>query len=260
MSLDIVFISYYEPNAEKNWEELKARFPYALRVDKVNGIPEAFIEAARVSKTSHVWTVDADNSIHPDFDFSFKPEEGEDKYVHLWYAENPINGLQYGYGGIKLFPRKFLRDAEIDPFSVDFTVPFAKEEAGELKIHEEVASYTNFNTDPFSSYRAGFREGAKLQDEIIDFEIALRDYPPESWTEELQNYEKAAYERLRTWIQIAKEGVPYGSYAQLGALDGAEFAQYIAKGREEILCQINSFDFIRTQYVARFGEEPITRQ
>lgn len=44
---DIVFISYNEPNAEKNWESLKQRFPSAKRVDGVKGIHEAHKKAAK---------------------------------------------------------------------------------------------------------------------------------------------------------------------------------------------------------------------
>ena len=102
MALDIVFISYGEPNADKNWALLADRFPWAQRVDMVEGIPQAFIEAARISHTSHVWTVDADNVIKSNFHFQYEPEPWDGNYVHLWYAQNPVNGLTYGYGGIKL--------------------------------------------------------------------------------------------------------------------------------------------------------------
>jgi len=264
MALDIVFISYGEPNAEENWEKLKERFPYALRVDGVEGIPEAFIQAARISKTSHVWTVDADNTIKEDFDFSFKPSEGEEDYVHLWYAENPVNNLAYGYGGIKLWPRKFLRDAIIDPFSVDFTVPMAHNETAELKIWKTVASTTRFNTDPFNSYRAGFREGTKLMEEIWDWKLATvdwrRDKLPLELKECLDSVRKAqtdAENRLLAWQTIGRD-TRYGQHCIDGAIDGAAFGEEFY-GDEGVISGINDFDFIRERFKERYDEEPVTR-
>jgi len=35
---DIIFISYNEPNADKNWLALKSRFPMAKRVHGIKGI------------------------------------------------------------------------------------------------------------------------------------------------------------------------------------------------------------------------------
>lgn len=258
MALDIVFISYHEPNAEKNWENLKERFPYALRVDGVTGIPEAFIEAARISKTSHVWTIDADNVVVDDFDFSFKPAEGEKDYVHLWYAENPVNGLAYGYGGIKLWPREFLRDAIVDPLSVDFTVPMAHNESAELKLWPSVASITSFNTDPYNSYRAGFREGAKLMDEILNFKVEMINYPQTSWTSPMVGYLKEAKQRLQTWETVGREK-PHGMYCISGARDGREFAEKEVGADDSVLSQINDFEFIRERFIKRYGHEPVRR-
>jgi hypothetical protein len=260
MALDIVFISFYEPNAEDNWDKLKERFPYALHCAGVVGIPQAFIEAARISKTSHVWTVDADNTIKEDFDFSFKPSKGEEDFVHLWYAENPVNNLAYGYGGIKLWPRKFLRDAIIDPFSVDFTVPMAHNETAELKIWKTVASTTRFNTDPFNSYRAGFREGTKLMDEILNLKVATISYEEagdDYFVFPVRKKLEEAKKRLNAWTTIG-EDARFGLHCIEGAIDGAEFGR-LCSGDEGLMASINDFDFIREQFKERYDEESVTR-
>jgi hypothetical protein len=44
---DIIFISYNEPNADANFAKLKARFPYAQRINGVKGIHQAHIAAAK---------------------------------------------------------------------------------------------------------------------------------------------------------------------------------------------------------------------
>jgi len=232
MSLDIIFISYNEPNAEENWEDLKSRFPYALRVDMVDGIPEAFIEAARISKTSHVYTVDADNKILPGFKFEYSPNYWDKDFVHLWYAHNPVNGLMYGYGGLKLWPRRFLKEAQIQEHSVDFTVPASHGGQGGLKIHETAASITCFNTSRFDSYRAGFREGAKLRAEIVN----------ESYYHDITE----AKERLNIWCTQG-ENKPFGRECMYGALDGRSYGEKYSVNPKK-LSLINSFDFIRSQF------------
>ncbi len=236
MALDIVFISYHEPNAEQNWKELQKRFPYALRVDKVDGIPEAFIEAARISKTSHIYTVDGDNKILPAFEFDFVPDYWEEDFVHLWYAKNPVNDLCYGYGGLKLWPRRFLKQAQVNKHSVDFTLPASHAGRSGLKIHKEAVSITCFNTSPFDSYRAGFREGAKLIAEILS--------NGKSW------YREEAENRLEVWITRG-ERRPFGEECIRGAKDGVYFGSSAHHDLEE-LSKINSFDFLRGRF-ERYG-------
>lgn len=237
MALDIVFISYGEPDAEENWEHLRKRFPYALRVDGVAGIPEAFIEAARISKTSHVWTIDADNIIKDTFDFSYEPEYDDRNFVHLWYSENAVNGLEYGYGGLKLWPRRFLKEAHVEKHSVDFTIPASHGGDGQLKIWPEVASITYFNTSAYHSYRAGFREGAKLIAEVLN--------EGDSW------YRKDAEKRLKIWATIG-EDKPFGKECIEGALDGETFGAYFFSIPSK-LAQINSFEFIKEMFKQRYG-------
>ena len=104
---DIVFLSYHEPNAAEHWELVNSRFPRARRVHDISGIVGAHHLAASVCKTRYFWVIDADNIIHDDFDFSFhwNRRERQDR-VAVWKARNNINGLEYGYGGIKLLPRR----------------------------------------------------------------------------------------------------------------------------------------------------------
>ena len=47
MRYDIIFISYNEPQADENFSRLKARFPYAQRVQGITGIHQAHIAAAK---------------------------------------------------------------------------------------------------------------------------------------------------------------------------------------------------------------------
>ena len=116
---DIVFISYNEDLADHNYKTLCERFPIAQRVKGVKGIHKAHIEAAEVSMTKMFWVVDADAVIDKDFKFDYIPDVYDEEVVHVWASKNPINGLEYGYGGVKLFPTDMVRNAST--WGLDFT-------------------------------------------------------------------------------------------------------------------------------------------
>ena len=64
---DIVYLSYDEPNAEKNYADLLSKVPWAKRVHGVEGSDAAHKACANLSETDRFITVDADNIIHPNF-------------------------------------------------------------------------------------------------------------------------------------------------------------------------------------------------
>lgn len=154
--LDIIFISYDEPNADKNFSLLTDRFPHARRVHGVKGIANAHILASKKALTQFFYVVDGDAVIKDSFNFSFVPSKGDEDFVHIWYAENPI-GIAYGYGGVKLFSKKFFSNVKNQ---VDFSTTLTKD----VKIHTEISCITHFNSDEIRAYRGAFREAAKLND------------------------------------------------------------------------------------------------
>ena len=52
------------------------------------------------------WIIDGDAELKDDFNFDYVTTQTDT--VHVWRSENPVNDLVYGYGGIKLFPHKWL--------------------------------------------------------------------------------------------------------------------------------------------------------
>ena len=52
---DIVFLSYDEPNAEKNYADLLAKVPWAKRVHGVKGSDAAHKAAAAASETERLF-------------------------------------------------------------------------------------------------------------------------------------------------------------------------------------------------------------
>lgn len=229
MALDIIFLSYDEPNADANFETLKMRFPYAKRVHGVKGIAEAHFAAAKESETRMFYVVDGDSEILPHFDFSFKPEACDQDYVHIWRAKNPVNGLEYGYGGVKLFSKRFFKT--LDSGVIDFSTSLAEG----VKYLDDVVSITHFNSDEFRSYRSAFRECSKLASRAIEGQI----------DEETEH-------RLECWCNFVKLKPPtYWNFVLAGANDGRKFGQTNANNKEE-LKKINDFNWLKSVFEQRY--------
>ena len=64
---DIIYLSYDEPNAEKNYADLCKIVPWAKRVHGVDGSDAAHKACAKLSETDRFITVDGDNRIREDF-------------------------------------------------------------------------------------------------------------------------------------------------------------------------------------------------
>jgi hypothetical protein len=214
-AFDIVFISYNELNAEENYIRLKERFPLAKHVKGVTGIHKAHIEAAKRSFTPMFWAVDADAIILDTFNFDYAVTPEEHDIVHVWRSRNPINGLEYGYGGVKLLPKKLTLN--MDTSSTDMTTNISPR----FKAMEEVSNITAFNTDAFSTWRSAFRECCKLA--VIN------------------NVESLA--RLKVWCTLNVD-VEYGFYAYVGALAGRAYGEKNASNKEA-LSKINDFTWLQ---------------
>jgi len=214
MAYDLFFLSHGEQNAEKHWFRLREMAPHAQRVEGIDGILLAHQRCAQLARTANFFVVDADNEVL-DLDVRLRLPAYDQNYVHIWRAKNPVNGLVYGWGGIKLFPRKLLRDATVMP--LDLTTSFT------IKVVEDIGSITHFNTSAYDAWRSAFRECVKLT--CID------------------NDESRA--RLAVWCSVAR-----GAYAEdclRGACDGRVFAMV---HRNEV-GRINDWDWLRARYAAQ---------
>lgn len=220
---DIVFLSYDEEYADDNYFRLSKRFPRAKHVQKVKGIFEAHKVAAKLVNSDMFYVVDADAEILPSFGFNYGPHSLDRNAVHVWHSRNPVNDLEYGYGGVKLFPTNLLLRYEGSP--IDFTTSVSKD----FKVIPEVSNITRFNTDPFSAWRSGFRECAKLASKII----ANQD---NSETEK----------RLDIWCSVGKDR-EFGDFAIMGAIEGAEFGK-THKNQPDMLGLINDFSWLEKRF------------
>jgi hypothetical protein len=220
---DIVFISYKEPNADDNWEALKSRFPMAKRVHGVKGIHQAHIAAAKKCFTKMFWIVDADAIVMDDFNFDYEVPDHQLDHVHVWRSQNPINDLVYGYGGLKLFPRKLTINMDVS--KPDMTTSITDK----FKPVHQISNITAFNTGPFETWKSAFRECCKLSAKVID-----------------RQKDDETNERLHVWQTVGKDR-DFGKYAIQGAIQGAEYGEKYAQSPDD-LRRINDFDWLKEQF------------
>jgi hypothetical protein len=209
---DIIFLSYDEPNAEKNYADLIKKVPWAKRVHGVKGSDAAHKACAAKSDTEYFVTVDADNIVDPKF---FQVEVDLDalglteEHVFSWCGKVHVNGLMYGNGGLKLWTRKFVNEMKThensDPTDTKGLVEFCFDNRYYQFNENYSESFTN--ATPFQAWRAGFREGVKMSLN----EGAKADDIKKIWW---QNYH-----RLLVWSNIGSD-VDNGIWSMLGAREG----------------------------------------
>ena len=214
--LDIIYLSYDEPNCEENWRDLQAKWPKAQRVHGVKGSDAAHKACAELAQTDRFITVDGDNKIRERFlntEWRFDESWDVADSVLSFPAQNAVNGLQYGNGGIKIWPKHVVLNMRTHEAADD-----AQGQAGtdfcwvlDYVLMPGVWSDVHMNSTPAQAWRAGFREGVKLG--LVDG-VQIKD--TNEWR---QRQVKNNYDRLCSWLQVgmdAKNGV----YAILGARMG----------------------------------------
>jgi hypothetical protein len=210
---DIIFLSYDEPNAEKNYADLLAKVPWAKRVHGVKGSDAAHKACAAQSDTEYFVTVDADNIIDPAF---LEVEVDIDAlgltpdHVFSWCGKVHVNGLMYGNGGLKLWTKKFVNEMRTHENSVDGDEKGKVEFCFDDKYYQFNENYSESftNATPFQAWRAGFREGVKMS---LDQGSKVVDLHKIWW----QNYH-----RLLIWTSVGAD-VENGIWSVLGAREGA---------------------------------------
>ena len=224
INFDKVFISYNEPNADENYARILERFPEVKRIHGVKGIHQAHMAAASLCETEMFWIVDGDAQLMDDFAFDYIPEHHNSEAVHVWRSLNPVNGLVYGYGGIKLFPTE--KTLLMDITKPDMTTSISDKFVAMNKI----SNVTAFNTDPFNTWKSAFRECVKLSSKIID-----------------RQKDEETNKRLRTWCTYTENNPNFGEYALRGAKAGAAYGARHRNNKDE-LKKINDFDWLKEKF------------
>jgi len=284
--LDVFFISMGEEGSEANWQRLLSFAPHAKRVDNVKGIYEVHKACAQLSTTTNFYVVDADAWVLDSFKFHWEPDADtlhwdipETECVIVWPSCNPVNGLEYGYGGIKLFPRQpFLEDRE---WELDLSTTIASA----VVTMSNVGCETRFNTTPESAWIGAFRECAKLaslsmiksklnklkNQEKLDLEKIAEYVSCQDWN----NDKKATYRKTQSiivkarylhdtdifshWAEIEKcsdrrltwctigWNEHNGKYSILGARAGAKYGLKFSDEAKS-MNMINDWDWLKKEF------------
>ena len=212
--VDIIYLSYDEPNADKNYADLLTKVPWAKRVHGVEGSDAAHKACAKLSETERFITVDGDNTIRQDFInqvLDFDEHTDLEHSVISWCGKNAINGLLYGNGGLKCWPKQYVLDMKThenaDPDNKQAQVDFC----WDLQYIQQNSCYSDVhnNETPHQAWRAGFREGVKM---------ALDRGMKPSVDAFKKNHWKNLH-RLYVWLMIGADA-ENGRWAIYGAREG----------------------------------------
>jgi hypothetical protein len=214
LAYDTFYLTYDEPEKDQRWKTVKDLLPNAQRVDGIKGFDAAHKECARLANTERVVIIDGDNSFISTNRplLKIKKKLLKKPYVFSYSSINSINGLIYGNGGVKCWPRETLLSIKSHEFSdseenaVDFcfSTPYYQ--------MPDAPTISNVNITPHQAFRAGFREGVKM---TLDKGLPLsKDQLNQHGLNEL--IPKSNFFRLKTWCEIGRD-VENGIWAIYGA-------------------------------------------
>lgn len=233
---DVIYISYDEPNADRNYAALCAKIPWAKRIHGVKGSDAAHKAAAKLSDTDRFITVDGDNVLTGKFlnQVIEVPEDVNfDNCVVSWPSYNIINGLMYGNGGIKCWPKHVvenmrtheLADADNVKSQIDFCWDLEY-----LPLDKSFSEIHN-NGSALQAWRAGFREGVKMSLEQGQRVNQLKDV----WW--------GNYKRLGIWMMVGAD-IDNGMWSILGARQGC----YMTHFTDWDFINVRDFDYLNNYF------------
>jgi hypothetical protein len=214
--MDIIFLSYDEPSAEKYWQVLKNKYPRAKRIKGVKGRTQAYHAAAAMSETHYFFAVFPTIELDDRFDFTFQPDRLREACHYIFHAKNPVNGLEYGHRAVILY-NKHLCLSTIHP-NLDFTL------SQPHTVVPQLCGTSHFNQTPEISWRVAFREVLKLC--------------------EMKPTVESTY-RLKKWCELG-EG-QYATLVQRGALDAVKYYKEV-NGDKNALQLSYELDWLKERF------------
>ena len=221
--IPVYFLYTDEDNLNENWDRLESKTSNAVAVASVGSIFESHKHIASLCEGDRFYVVDADSWIVDSFDFN-KTVELTPKSVAVFRSKNPINGLIYGHGGIKLFSKDCFSAERLD--RPDMTTTLAD---SYIKLNI-LATEHRFNYNPFSTWRTAFREAVKLSAGINK-----------------NNNDQESQERLTMWCEAGLE-TQYGYFAIQGARQGLEWAS-----SDYDAMKVNDFKWLKHKFIEWTG-------
>jgi hypothetical protein len=218
--MDIIFISYDEPSAEKRYNELKQRFPRAKWAKDILGQTLAYMTAASMSDTDYFFAVFPKLEIVDSFQFDFQPDRLKNPCHYIFNCKNPVNGLEYGHGAVLLYNKELVMKTT-NP-GLDFTLSAPHE------VVPILSAINHFNQTPWLAWRTAFREVLKL----------LRAKPTVEGTY-----------RLKKWLAMG-EG-ENADWVYKGANDAKEFYDKNNDNHEGLMLSYD-FQWLKEYYESKY--------
>ena len=218
--MDIIFISYDEPSAEKRFKDLKAKFPRAQWSKGVTGQTLAYMAAAGMSKTDYFFAVFPKLEIVDSFKFDFQPDRMKNPCHYIFNCKNPVNDLEYGHGAVLLYNKELVMKTTRP--GLDFTL-------SQPHDHVPVLSAINhFNETPWLAWRTAFREVIKLCQNKSTVENKYR---------------------LKKWLELGKGD--NAEWVLRGATDAQEYYQTCNSNYKQLMLSYD-FGWLKQYYESKY--------
>ncbi len=190
--LDIMFVSNGETGEQRRYDRVCQLAGRKVHwVHGINGREVAFKHAASISSTD--WFIVFPGKLYADenFDFNYQPDRYIEPKHYIFYASNPVNGLEYGHQAAVCYHRQHVLETE--EHGLDFTLSKPHD------IVPVISGVAEFNSDVLMTWRTAFRETLKL----------------------IGSTDDESKERLHIWLSEAKGD--NAEWSLQGAKDAADY-------------------------------------
>ena len=220
--MDIIFISYDEPSAEKRFNALKQKFPRAKWAKDIIGQTLAYKTAAVMSDTDYFFAVFPKLEIVDSFEFDFQPDRMKNPCHYIFNCKNPVNGLEYGHGAVLLYNKDLVMNTT-NP-GLDFTLSAPHE------VVPILSAVNHFNETPWLAWRTTFREVIKLLQAKSTVESSYR---------------------LKKWLAMGSGD--NADWVYKGANDANEFYDKNSDNYDELMLSYN-FEWLKQYYESKYKD------
>jgi len=215
--MDIIFISYHEPGAEKRYNKLKEQFPRAKWVKDIKGQTFAYFMAAATSETAYFFAVFPKIDIVDEFQFDFQPDRLKNPSHYIFDCYNEVIDCTYGHDGIILYNKKLVM--ETTKPGLDFTL------SKPVTVVPILSAVNKLDETPLLAWRTSFREVIKLK---------------------VQEPTVEGRYRLKKWCTLGKG--KNASWVHKGATDAVAFVE---SGQDLKLSY--DFDWVKKYFEEKYG-------
>jgi hypothetical protein len=217
---DVFFLGDGSSFSATNWLKFKARHQQAIFVDGDPTAHDSLITCANLSTSSHFFVVGANDEVFDGFGFSYEAPSDTD-LIHKWCARNPVNKLEYSWGGLTLLPKHLVLGA-----SSRGTMTYSPDTT---RVVPSVVSIAHFNKTEFGAWSLAFCEAARLSNHVIKHGTSCHEA-----------------KLLNVWKTVGIMALN-GAWVIDGAGEGALFAT-----RNEDIEGITDREWLRDRFNSRF--------